>query len=153
MVESDEISNENGAIKITIGEKVIYVTDSDPYSHIAIGDIVYYDPTAGVSNPATNPLLRYTSPKGSSVADGDGSNSPGNGQQDQTFKATSSDCKWVVLYKKDGQLVLMSYDLKNPTQNAYNGYFGMRGATAYLYAEQELHNICSIYGHRKRCSK
>ena len=126
-----------------------YVIHFNEESVVRVGDIVYYDPTVGVLDPN---LLTYTSPKGSSKADGATDNSPGNGWQAQTFTATSDDCKWVVLYKRNGKIVLMSEDLKNPSENAYNGRFGVYGATGYLYAEQELHNICSIYGHRTWCS-
>lgn len=42
--------------------------------------------------------------------------------------------------------MLMSYDAKVGTSN--EGLY-IKGATAYLFSEQELHNICSIYGHGK----
>lgn len=115
-------------------------------SAIQIGDIIYYDPTKGVTDLSK---LTYTSPKGSSKANGDAENVSGNGYADQVFQATSADNKWVVLYIENGKITLMSDDLKNPISGGLDGKFTMNGPTAYLYAEQELHNICSIYGYGK----
>ncbi len=113
----------------------------DSYPDVKVGDIVYYDPTIG----ATQEQLEYVSKKGYSITDGY-SNSTGNGYSDQEFLATADDNKWVVIGKKDDQIILMSYDVKVSTTN--EGLY-ISGATAYLFSEQELHNICSIYGHGK----
>lgn len=110
---------------------------------INIGDIVYYNPKEGVIDESK---LTYTSLKGSSIAADDASNVSGNGNSSQTFTATENDNKWVVLYNDNGQIVLMSDDLKKTTSNES---FYLSGVTGYLYSEQELHNICSIYGHGK----
>ena len=110
-------------------------------SAIQVGDIIYYDPTKDVTDSSK---LTYTSPKGSSRAAGDEVNASGNGYANRTFQATSNDNKWVVLYIENGQISLMSENVKN----SISGNFIMENTTAYLYAEQEIHNICSIYGHR-----
>ena len=114
---------------------------STDISLINIGDVIYYDPTIGVTDTSK---LTYTSIKGSSKAAGNTTNVSGNGYGTQTFKATNQDTKWVVLYKKDGQLILISENTKGTTANTD---FNIYGQTAYIYMEQEVHNICSIYGH------
>lgn len=113
----------------------------DPYPDVKVGDIVYYDPTIG----ATEDQLKYVSKKGYSITDGY-NNSTGNGYADQEFLVKETDNKWIVIGKKDNQIILMSYDAKVSTDN--EGLY-INGATAYLFSEQELHNICSIYGHGK----
>ena len=106
-----------------------------------VGDIVYYDPTKG----AASNKLTYISKKGLSKAAGDANNVSGNGYGNQTFQATSADNKWVIIYNKNNQLTLISEDIK---KTATGTVYRMLGPTSYLYAEQELHNICSIYGYR-----
>lgn len=113
----------------------------DLYPDVKVGDIVYYNPTIG----ANEEQLKYVSKKGYSIIDGY-ENSTGNGYADQEFIATEADNKWIVIAKKDNQIILMSYDVKLTTSN--EGLL-INGATAYLFSEQELHNICSIYGHAK----
>lgn len=120
------------------------------YKNIKVGDIIYYDPTAGVTDSTK---LVYTSPKGSSLASGDTSNISGNGSNAQKFQATSDDCKWIVIKNEFGQLTLISENVKNPIEGgAADGKFKIQGQTGYLYAEQELNNICSIYGYGKGTS-
>ncbi|MGI6608315.1 MAG: hypothetical protein ACOX1F_04970 [Erysipelotrichaceae bacterium] len=117
----------------------------DTYPDVKIGDIVYYDPTVG----AAEDQLKYVSEKGYSITDGY-NNSTGNGYGNQEFLATEADNKWIVIGKKDNHIILMSYDVKLSTKN--EGLY-IKGATAFLFAEQELHNICSIYGHGKGATK
>ena len=106
------------------------------YSRLAdvveVGDYVAYDATNNYS---------YTSPKGNPQ-------SHGNGYADQTF-TSSSNIKWRVLSKNTstGEVILTSEYVIIP--NNKNTIFDMSMAMGYLYAEQELHSICSIYGHGK----
>jgi len=145
LLTGDEIDSiaDNSYNKLEIGKEKIYFTKTDPtwLEQYEIGDRVYYNPTEG----ATSNQLTYTSKKGSSKAVGDTTNQSGNGHSNQTFKATVNDCNWVVLSKKGGVLRLIS---ENTKQTSTNEDLTMEGPTAYLYAEQELNNICSIYGHR-----
>ena len=61
----------------------------------------------------------------------------------QTF--TSNDnIKWRVLSKENNEVVLIS---EEPLQTDDNKEFYLNGAIGYLYAEEELNKICSIYGH------
>ena len=89
-----------------------------------MGDYVAYD--AGNNHS-------YTSPTGTG-------SSHGNGDSNQTFTSSSS-IKWRVLEWDDetGGVMLIS--------EAPIGSFKMVGAIGYLYAEQELNEICKIYGY------
>ena len=104
------------------------LTVKDPYyslaSKAAIGDYVAYNATNSYS---------YTSPVGSGP-------SHGNGSSSQTFTSSSS-IKWRVLSTNTstGEVVLIS--------EAPIGSLTLNGAVGYLYAEQELNSICSIYGY------
>ena len=110
-------------------------------SQVKVGDIVYYNPTAGVTDKSK---LTYTIKAGSD--DAEKVTTSGNGTADVTYTATASDNKWIVLKNDNGKLTLMSDDLKKGT-GAFDGDLVFRGVTGYLYAEQELHNACSIYGY------
>ena len=90
---------------------------------VSVGDYVAYD--AGTHS--------YTSPVGTGP-------SHGNGNSSQTFTSNSS-LKWRVLSKdaSTGEVVLIS---EEPI-----GTFTMKGGIGYLYAEQELNEICKIYGY------
>jgi len=90
---------------------------------VSVGDYVAYD--AGTHS--------YTSPVGTG-------SSHGNGNSSQTFTSSSS-LKWRVLGwdKETGGVMLIS--------EAPIGNFYLRGAIGYLYAEQELNEICKIYGY------
>ena len=94
-------------------------------SKVSVGDYVAYNATNNYS---------YTSPKGTGM-------SHGNGYQDQKFTSSSS-IKWRVLSKdtSTGEVVLIS-------EKPVGTEFYMKGAIGYLYAEQELNEICKIYGH------
>lgn len=102
-------------------------------SFLNIGDTVIYDPTKGVTDTT---ILSYTSPIGSALA---GENESGNGYSTQTFTATTSDNKWIVMGYKGGQLKLMSKELK--------ASFTLYGGRGYLFGEEQLHKICKIYGY------
>lgn len=104
---------------------------------IKVGDYVAYDPTKGVAN---KDLLSYTSEIGTGM-------SHGNGHSSQTFTATN-ETKWRVFSKDDqtGEIVLIS---ETPIGTNAKTDFYMKGAIGYLYAEQELNEICKIYGYGK----
>ena len=91
---------------------------------VSVGDYVAYN--AGNNHS-------YTSPVGTG-------SSHGNGNSSQTFTSSSS-LKWRVLGWDDetGGVMLMS--------EAPIGKFTMKGGIGYLYAEQELNEICKIYGY------
>ena len=91
---------------------------------VSVGDYVAYD--AGNNHS-------YTSPTGTG-------SSHGNGSGNQTFTSSSS-IKWRVLGwdEKTGGVMLIS--------EAPIGNFILKGGIGYLYAEQELNEICKIYGY------
>ena len=91
---------------------------------VSVGDYVAYD--AGNNHS-------YTSPKGTGL-------SHGNGDSSQKFISSSS-IKWRVLRWDDetGGVVLIS---EGPI-----GKLTLQGAIGYLYVEQELNEICKIYGY------
>ncbi len=97
-----------------------------------IGDYVAYDPTKEVTDVSK---LSYSSPEGTGI-------SHGNGNSEQKFTANAS-LKWRVLCKdtSTGEVVLIS--------EAPVGKLTLKGAIGYLYAEEELNKICSIYGYGK----
>ena len=96
-------------------------------SQVNVGDYVAYK--AGTHS--------YTSEKGTGTTGGNGYDTP------QTF--TSNDnIKWRVLSKENNEVVLIS---EEPLQTDDNKEFYLNGAIGYLYAEEELNKICSIYGH------
>ncbi len=102
---------------------------------VQIGDYVAYNPTKGVTDTSK---LTYTSLIGTGLFHG-------NGASEQTFTANNT-IKWRVLSKNEttGEVVLISAE----AINADNGVtFTMKGAIGYLYAQQELNEICKIYGY------
>ncbi len=84
--------------------------------------------------------LTYTSPIGDGTIHG-------NGSTEQTFTANDN-IKWRILSKDEitGEVVLISTEAIT-TDNGTN--FELKGAIGYLYAEQELNEICKIYGYGK----
>ncbi len=110
---------------------------------IEIGDLVAYDPT--ISNKEgtqqiESDKLQYVSLKGTGT-------SHGNGNSDQTFTAKASRSggpKWKIL-DIDGDTITLISDGVVKTDSNTN--FTLYGAIGYLYAEQELNEICKIYGY------
>ncbi len=111
----------------------------DIAQYVKVGNYVNYNPTisdkSGTQVEASK--LTYTSPTGSGT-------SHGNGSGDQIFTATADTTKWRVLDIENGTVTLIS---ENPITTDAGGNFTMRGAIGYLYAEQELNEICKIYGY------
>lgn len=112
-------------------------------SIIKVGDYVAYDPT---KTDKTN--LTYQSPVGG-YSSLEGKITHGNGDSEQTFTAkanngTSAGLKWRVLSVSKDKVELISESaLKTDLGNT----FILKGGIGYLYAEQELNEICKIYGY------
>lgn len=106
---------------------------------VEVGQYVAYNPTiSDLSGTAVEAeKLTYTSPKG------DGKNH-GNGSAPQTFTATATGTRWKVLSIENGTVTLISEDV---IKTDAGGNFVLRGAPGYLYAEQELNEVCKIYGY------
>ena len=105
---------------------------------VEVGQNVAYNPTVKdlSGTPVESNKLKYTSQKG------DGQNH-GNGYLAQTFTAKAS-TKWRVLEIGTGTVTLISEDVIK-TDAGKN--FELYGAPGYLYAEQELNEVCKIYGY------
>ena len=103
---------------------------------VEIGDYVAYDPRAGVTDTSK---LSYKSEVGTGSSHGNGYTDIPEGQ---TF-TVEENTKWRVLSKDEttGEVVLISEKTMHK--------FGMKGAIGYLYAEQELNEICKMYGYGK----
>ena len=105
-------------------------------SSLEVGDTVIYDPTKGVTDTSK---LTYTSQKGSPRIGG-------NGVGDGTITAKSNNNEWIVVSKANNQIKLISKS-KIPAN------FSLGKATGWLYAEEELHKACSIFGYGKGADK
>ena len=138
------VKEENNKIKVTTKEGYVFYVEEEKVefggkeelttkpeslaSKVEVGDYVAYK--AGTTHS-------YTSKKGTGTTGGTGYATP------QTF--TSNDnIKWRVLSKENNEVVLIS---EEPLQTDDNKEFYLNGAIGYLYAEEELNKICSIYGH------
>lgn len=110
----------------------------DIAEYVQVGQYVNYNPTVKdlSGTPVESNKLKYISPKG------DGQNH-GNGDSAQTFTAKAS-TKWRVLEIGTGTVTLISKDV---IKTDAGGNFVLRGAPGYLYAEQELNEVCKIYGY------
>ena len=111
--------------------------------NVKVGDYVAYNPTktnADGTESVESSKLTYTS-----YANTDKANTSGNGSATQTFTANSN-IKWRVLdvNKQTGVVALVS---ETPISTDSNAKFAARGAKGYLYIEQELNEICKIYGY------
>ena len=110
----------------------------DISKYVEVGDYVSYNPTVSDKSGAQVEAskLTYTSPKGTGIEHG-------NGSGNQTFTATA-DTKWRILSIENGTVQLIS---ENPITTDTGENFTMIGTIGYLYAEQELQEICKIYGY------
>lgn len=104
---------------------------------VGVGDYVAYNVTEGVEDQSK---LTYESPVGTGM-------SHGNGHSAQTFTANDN-IRWRVLNidYTSGEVTLIS---ETPLQTDAGQDFYLSGAIGYLYAEQELNEICKIYGYGK----
>ena len=105
---------------------------------IQIGDYVKYNPVVSdMSGTAINgSKLTYTSLKGTGQ-------SHGNGASNYKFTANSN-IKWQVLSIGTDTIKLIS---KDSIKTDLGENFTLKGVIGYLYAEQELNEICKIYGY------
>lgn len=120
------VDNAGNMAEVISGE----ITVKEPLvSKVNIGDYVAYD--------ATNDYI-YNSPVGSG-------SSSGNGEAWYQFKS-SSNIKWRVLSKdvSTGEVILIS---EAPIKNSSESNLTFNRGIGYLYAEEQLNEICSIYGH------
>ena len=112
-------------------------------SDLKVGDTIIYDPTKDVTDASK---LTYISPKDQ------------NGYGEQTITATSNHNEWVVISTSGGQVKMMSKEpidgIEGGTDEGGNTQgFTLEGGKGYLYAEEELHKACSVFGHGKGAGK
>ncbi len=117
---------------------------------LELGQYVAYNPTVldkDGTKPVAENLLTYTSYQGSGTISGSGYLSEGDDGTDrgQMFTA-QSDLKWVILdiNESTGAVTLLS---EKSVKTDNNEEFYLKGAVGYLYAEEQLHKACSVYGH------
>lgn len=120
----DNVGNkkETKSNKIIVEEEMLSKT-------VEVGDYVKYDATD---------KYEYESQTGSG-------SSSGNGDTTYKFKS-SSEINWRVLSKDEstGEVVLTS---ESSLKNISGANLAFNRGIGYLYAEEELNKICSIYGH------
>ena len=112
-------------------------------SDLKVGDTIIYDPTKDVTDASK---LTYISPKDQ------------NGYGEQTITATSNHNEWVVISTSGGQVKMMSKEPIDGIEGGIDGNgnthgFTLKGGKGYLYAEEELHKACSVFGHGKGAGK
>ena len=121
VLTTDNAGNKNETIS-----EAIKVT-GNLSSQVNVGDYVAYKARTH----------SYTSKKGTGTTGGTGYDTP------QTF-TSNDDIKWRVLSKENNEIVLIS---EEPISTTDNKSLRLNNAIGYLYAEEELNKICSIYGH------
>lgn len=143
--------------QVTIGSRTIVFKKKSAVDYVKIGDYVDYDPTivdkAGTKVESSK--LTYTSPTGTIPTDSSEKITHGNGYKSaeedggQTFTAKPlSELKWRVLSVSDDKIELVSeVPVKKDEVSQDNGKFVLQGGIGYLYTEQELNEICKIYGY------
>lgn len=125
--------------------------------YVKVGDYVDYDPTIATKDgkKVDEAKLTYISPTGTIPTDDTGIITHGNGYTSQeegggqTFTAKANDgtdtgLKWRVLSVSDNKVELISEEV---VQTDANTNFILQGGIGYLYAEQELNEVCKIYGY------
>lgn len=107
--------------------------------YVKVGDYVDYNPTIASKDgtKVEESKLSYTSPIGTA-------SEHGNGKTEQTFKATE-DTQWRVLSIENGTVELISRNGIKTFDKDLD--FFIKGARGYLYAEQELNEVCKIFGY------
>ena len=145
-----------GTIEVDFETGRSYIVDAygkiEEWIDIKVGDLVDYRPTVidksgtpvdAEETTEENKKLVYISQTGSATEHGNGytSSEEGGGQK---FTATAKKTRWRVLSIENGTVELISEDvIKTDT----NENFILKGAIGYLYAEQELNEICKIFGY------
>ena len=130
--------------------------------YVKVGDYVDYEPTktdVSKTQAVEASKLTYTSPTGTIPTDSTGIITHGNGYTSteegggQTFTAKANDgtingLKWRVLSVSEDKVELISETaVKKDATDQNNGNFVLQGGIGYLYAEQELNEVCKIYGY------
>ena len=114
----------------------------DIAQYIKVGDYINYNPTVTTKDGQTAveaSKLTYTSQVGTATEHG-------NGNSAQTFTATAN-TKWRVLnINSDGTVELISENIIQTSATTPSN-FKLQGARGYLYAEQELNEVCKIFGY------
>lgn len=107
--------------------------------YVKVGDYVDYNPTIASKDgtKVEENKLSYTSPTGTA-------SEHGNGYSEQTFKATEN-TQWRVLSIENGTVELISRNGIKTFDKDLD--FFIKGARGYLYAEQELNEVCKIFGY------
>ena len=137
-----------GTIKVDFETGRSYTLDAhgkieewiDIAKNVKVGDYVDYNPTIATKDGTTSvdaSKLSYPSPIGTATEHG-------NGNSVQNFTATA-DTRWRVLSIENGVVELISENVIKTSDT--NDNFILKGAIGYLYAEQELNEICKIYGY------
>lgn len=146
----NEIKGIEATGQIVIGSKaIVFFEIPSVLDYLKIGDYIDYNPTKTDANKTQNVdsnKLTYTSPTGTATEHGNGytSSETGGGQK---FTAKST-LKWRILnITNDTIEIIPSEVIKKDEQDQNNGNFVISGARGYLYAEQELNEICKIYGY------
>lgn len=119
--------------------------------YVKVGDYVDYDPTKSnleKTQDVEENKLKYESPIGG-YDEALGKMTHGNGNSVQNFKAKPNDgtengMRWRVLNVANDKVELISEDI---VKTETGGNFILKGGTAYLFAEQELNEVCKIYGY------
>lgn len=128
--------DDNGAIKTNGNSNQNQVEEYREDTVIKFGDYINYDPLhsdlAG-STEVSQQLLSYTSTSGSDTEHGNGVE-----YYEQTFTAETGK-HWRVIGVKGNKIEIIPEELLDT--------FPLVGALGYLYAEQELNEICKIYGY------
>lgn len=70
----------------------------------------------------------------------------GNGYEIQTF-TTDPNVTWKVFNIKDDSIELISKDMIKKNEDSKEKFFCINSAIGYLYVNQELNEICKIYGY------
>ncbi len=124
--------------EVTIGSRNIVFKEKELTDYVKIGDYVDYNPTVSDKSGTLveTSKLSYSSPKGTGKEHG-------NGNSIQNFTATA-DTKWRVLNIENGTVELISEDVIKPSGGSN---FYLKGTSGFLYAEQELNEVCKIFGY------
>ena len=119
----------------------------DISKYVNVGNYVDYNPTVSDKNgtPVEPNKLTYASPEGNGMKHGNGYFFTEEGGQ--KFTATVS-TKWRILDIGKGTVTLISAEpIKKDDPSKTGESFILAGPVGYLYAEQELNEICKIYGY------
>lgn len=138
LITSEERETIEKTGEVTIGSRTIVFKEKNIGDYVKVGDYVDYNPTvkdkSGTSVKANK--LSYSSPIGTAKEHG-------NGNGVQNFTATAN-TKWRVLSIENGTVELIA---ENVIKTNDNTTFTLKGAIGYLYAEQELNEVCKIFGY------